>query len=79
MPLSPSHWRRLGWLLPLLGAASFAPLAPRPDYAGLYRDVAHLDVDTRREGDSLRFYLRLPAPAAIVEFGKAARRSRMAE
>ncbi|MBF9224344.1 GWxTD domain-containing protein [Hymenobacter ruricola] len=64
MPLSSFHWRRLGWLLPLLCAA-FAPLAPRPDYAGLYRDVAHLDVDTRREGDSLRLYLRLPAPARL--------------
>ena len=42
-----------------------APLAPRPDYAGLYRDAAHLDVDTRREGDSLRFYLLLPAPARL--------------
>ena len=60
----PSHrWHRLGWLLPLLCA--FAPLASRPDYAGLYRDAPHLDVDTRREGDSLRFYLRLPAPARL--------------
>ena len=42
-----------------------APLAPRPDYAGLYYDAAHLDVDTRREGDSLRLYLRLPAPARL--------------
>ncbi|MDO7851247.1 GWxTD domain-containing protein [Hymenobacter convexus] len=64
MPLRSSHWLCLGWLLPLL-CVSFAPLAPRPDYAGLYRDVAHLDVDTRREGDSLRFYLRLPAPARL--------------
>jgi GWxTD domain-containing protein len=44
---------------------AFAPLATRPDYAGLYRDAPHLDVDTRREGDSLRFYLRLPAPARL--------------
>ena len=59
-------WRRLGWLLSLLGAAlAFAPLAPRPDYAGLYRDGPRLEVDTRREGDSLRFYLRLPAPARL--------------
>ncbi|WP_201979790.1 GWxTD domain-containing protein [Hymenobacter rubidus] len=56
-------WLRLGWLLPLLCAA--APLAPRPDYAGLYRDAPHLEVDTRREGDSLRLYLRLPAPARL--------------
>ncbi|GAC1370218.1 MAG: hypothetical protein NVSMB30_08690 [Hymenobacter sp.] len=40
-------------------------LAPRPDYAGLYRDGPHLDVDTRREGDSVRFYLRLPLPAHL--------------
>ena len=40
-----------------------APLAPRPDYAGLYRDGPRLEVDTRREGDSLRCYLYLPAPA----------------
>ncbi|WP_210516898.1 GWxTD domain-containing protein [Hymenobacter terricola] len=60
----PRFWRRLGWLLPLLCAA-FIPLAPRPDYAGLYRDAPHLDVDTRREGDSLRLYLRLPAPARL--------------
>ncbi|GAB3297767.1 hypothetical protein GCM10027511_12750 [Hymenobacter humi] len=46
-----------------LGA--FAPLAPRPDFAGLYRDGPHLEVDTRREGDSLRFYLHLPAPARL--------------
>jgi GWxTD domain-containing protein len=65
MPLPPRFWLlRLGWLLPLLCAA-FAPLAPRPDYAGLYRDTPHLDVDTRREGDSLRLFLRLPAPARL--------------
>ena len=62
--LHPSRfWFHLSWLLPLLCA--FAPLAPRPDYAGLYRDTPHLDVDTRREGDSLRLYLRLPAPAHL--------------
>jgi GWxTD domain-containing protein len=48
-----------------LVGANRVPLAPRPDYAGLYRDAPHLDVDTRREGDSLRFYLRLPAPARL--------------
>ena len=42
-----------------------APLAARPDYAGLYRDGPRLDVDSRREGDSLRLYLRLPAPARL--------------
>jgi GWxTD domain-containing protein len=51
-------WCRLGWLLPLLTA--FAPVATKPDYAGLYRDAPQLLVDTRREGDSLRFYLRVP-------------------
>jgi GWxTD domain-containing protein len=64
MSLSPRLWPRLGWLLPLL-CASFAPLAPRPDYAGLYRDGPRLAVDTRREGDSLRLFLRLPAPARL--------------
>ncbi|MCC3153317.1 GWxTD domain-containing protein [Hymenobacter sp. BT770] len=57
------YWLCLAWLLPL--HCAFAPLAQRPDYAGLYRDGPHLDVDTRREGDSLRFYLRLPAPTRL--------------
>jgi GWxTD domain-containing protein len=57
-----SCWR-LSWLLPLLTA--FAPLAPRPDYAGLYRDGPQLQLDTRREGDSLRLYLRLPDATAL--------------
>ena len=63
MPFSLRSRFRVGWLLPLLCA--FAPLAPRPDYAGLYRDAPRLEVDTRREGDSVRFYLRLPAPARL--------------
>ncbi len=58
-----------GLLLLLAGSASLtrpaAPPAPRPDYAGLYRDAPALAVDTRREGDSLRLYLRLPAPAHL--------------
>ena len=62
MPFPSRFWHRLAWLLPLLAAT---PLAPRPDYAGLYRDGPRLDVDTRREGDSLRLYLRLPAPAHL--------------
>ena len=52
----------------LAGSLAFraAPLAtPRPDFAGLYRDVPRLELDTRREGDSLRLYLRLPAPARL--------------
>ena len=52
-------------ILLLLATAARAPLAPRPDYAGLYRDAPHLEVETRREGDSLRLYLRLPAPARL--------------
>ncbi|MBH8558518.1 GWxTD domain-containing protein [Hymenobacter negativus] len=52
-------------LLVVFVLTAFAPLAPRPDYAGLYRDAPHLDVDTRREDDSLRLYLRLPAPARL--------------
>ncbi|WP_072008489.1 GWxTD domain-containing protein [Hymenobacter sp. IS2118] len=63
MPFSSRFLLRFGWLLPLLGA--FAPLAPRPDFAGLYRPGPRLEVDTRREGDSLRLYLRLPAPARL--------------
>ena len=50
---------------PSTHSASRAPLAPRPDYAGLYRDGPRLEIDTRREGDSLRIYLRLPAPALL--------------
>lgn len=45
--------------------AGHPPSTPRPDYAGLYRDGPHLALDTRREGDSLRLYLRLPAPARL--------------
>ncbi|MBF9236284.1 GWxTD domain-containing protein [Hymenobacter sp. BT683] len=59
------------WLL-LVASGGFgfkgagrAPLVPRPDFAGLYRPGARLEVDTRREGDSLRLYLRLPAPARL--------------
>ena len=44
---------------------AFAPLTPRPDFAGLYRNAPHLEVDTRREGDSLRLYLHLPGPARL--------------
>ncbi|WP_426058659.1 GWxTD domain-containing protein [Hymenobacter sp. B1770] len=44
---------------------AYVPQAARPDYAGLYREGPRLEVDTRREGDSLRVYLRLPAPARL--------------
>ncbi|MBD2770130.1 GWxTD domain-containing protein [Hymenobacter sp. BT664] len=52
----------------LVATAAKAPRAPqavRPDYAGLYREGPRLEVDSRREGDSLRLYLRLPAPARL--------------
>ena len=52
-------------LLATAARPAHAPLAPRPDFAGLYRDAPQLAVDTRREGDSLRLYLRLPAPARL--------------
>ena len=48
-----------------ISTAALAPRASRPDYAGLYRDGPRMEVDTRREGDSLRFYVRLPAPARL--------------
>ncbi|GAA4042977.1 hypothetical protein GCM10022409_31150 [Hymenobacter glaciei] len=63
MPSPSRLWYCLGGLLPLLAAAPLA--TPRPDFAGLYRDAPALTVDTRREGDSLRLYLRLPAPARL--------------
>jgi GWxTD domain-containing protein len=46
--------------------AAFAPAAPRPDYAGLYRDQPRLRLDTRREGDSLRLYLQVPAATQLL-------------
>ena len=56
----------LGLLLTTVAAQHVrAPLVPRPDFAGLYRDVPALTVDTRREVDSLRLYLHLPAPARL--------------
>ncbi|MDQ2794416.1 MAG: GWxTD domain-containing protein, partial [Bacteroidota bacterium] len=63
MPSPSPRWYRLGGLLPLLAAAPLA--TPRPDFAGLYRDAPALTVDTRREGDSLRLYLHLPAPTHL--------------
>ena len=60
----------LGSLL-LAGNGGFSQLqrapqaTPRPDFAGLYRDAPALALDARREGDSLRLYLRLPAPARL--------------
>jgi len=57
---------RVRLLLPaLLLLSASRPLAPRPDYAGLYRDGPRLEVDTRREGDSMRLLLRLPEAARL--------------
>ena len=47
-------------LLPLAAAA-----ARPPDLAGLYRPGPRLLLDTRREADSLRLYLRLPDARAL--------------
>jgi GWxTD domain-containing protein len=53
----------LGWLLSGMAAAQSVP--PRPDFADLYRPVPnHLEVETRREGDSLRLLLNRPAGVA---------------
>lgn len=48
-------------LLATLLLTAFAPHAPRPDFAGLYRPGPRLELDARREADSLRVYLRVPA------------------
>lgn len=50
-------------LLPLL---ALLPAAPRPDFAGLYRDGPRLRLDTRREADSLRLYLQVPADTRLT-------------
>ncbi len=57
-------WQLALAVLPL--RAAVAQSLPRPDFAGLYRDVPRVMVDARREGDSLRLYVRLPAGAAAV-------------
>ena len=49
--------------LPLLG---LAPAARPPELAGLYRPGPRLLLDTRREADSLRLYLRLPDARALA-------------
>jgi GWxTD domain-containing protein len=59
-------------LLPLLAAAPAA--GPRPEFAGLYRpDSPRLQLDTRREGDSLRLLLRRTDGAAIGTDGRSIR------
>ncbi|GGG31049.1 hypothetical protein GCM10011378_04580 [Hymenobacter glacieicola] len=47
----------------LLGLGSSLPLAaaPRRDFAAQYRPDRRIVVDTRREGDSVRLYLRFPS------------------
>ncbi len=57
-------WKLVLAALPL--RAAVAQSLPRPDFAGLYRDVPRVMADARREGDSLRVYVRLPAGALAV-------------
>ncbi|MBT9391835.1 GWxTD domain-containing protein [Hymenobacter sp. NST-14] len=47
-------------LLLFLVLAAAAAAAPRRDFATQYRPERRIAVDTRREGDSLRVYLRFP-------------------
>ncbi len=57
------------WELALTGLSlqlAVAQSLPHPDFAGLYRDVPRVMVETRREGDSLRLYVRLPAGGGAV-------------
>ncbi|GAA4005998.1 hypothetical protein GCM10022408_17210 [Hymenobacter fastidiosus] len=48
----------LGFLL--LGRAELTAAGPRRDFAGLYNAQRRLQLDTRREADSLHFYLLFP-------------------
>ncbi len=57
-------WKLALAALPLQLAVAQA--LPGPNFAGLYRDVPRVMADARREGDSLRLYVRLPAGAAEV-------------
>ncbi|MFD2787465.1 GWxTD domain-containing protein [Hymenobacter rubripertinctus] len=52
--------RHIAALLLLLLTASTLYAAPRRDFATQYRPERRIAVDTRREGDSLRVYLRFP-------------------
>ncbi|GAB3287562.1 hypothetical protein GCM10027348_02330 [Hymenobacter tenuis] len=52
-------------LLLSLGTALGLTAAPRRDFASQYRPGRRIMVDTRREGDSLRIYLRFPTRASI--------------
>lgn len=71
--------RFLSWTLALaapclvvLPLAAGAQALPRPDFAGLYRDVPRVMLDVRREVDSLRLYVRLPAGTAVGQLRVAA-------
>ncbi|AWM33413.1 GWxTD domain-containing protein [Hymenobacter nivis] len=71
--------RFLSWALALaapclaaLPLAAGAQALPRPDFAGLYRDVPRVMLDVRREVDSLRLYVRLPAGTAVGQLRVAA-------
>ncbi len=59
-PPVKNYWPLL--LLTLLSYSSFSSVlaAPRRDFAGQYRAERRVGLDTRREGDSLRLYLRFP-------------------
>jgi len=60
--------RNLASLLLLLLTLLIAGLlqaAPRRDFANQYRPGRTIEVDTRREGDSLRVYLRFPNRSAL--------------
>ncbi|UOQ78329.1 GWxTD domain-containing protein [Hymenobacter sp. 5516J-16] len=54
-------------LFTLLSLGSSLPLAaaPRRDFAAQYRPDRRIVIDTRREGDSVRLYLRFPSAAQI--------------
>ncbi|MEJ7661701.1 MAG: hypothetical protein WKG07_20045 [Hymenobacter sp.] len=69
--VQPGMNRFLSWApgcpcLAVLPLAAGAQALPRPDFAGLYRDVPRVMLDVRREGDSLRLYVRLPAALGAV-------------
>lgn len=48
-----------------LGSALCLQAAPRRDFATQYRPERRIIIDTRREGDSVRFYLRFPNTTLI--------------
>jgi GWxTD domain-containing protein len=50
----------------LLSAAALA--GPRRDFAGQYNPARRIQVDTRREADSVRFYLRFPDGSVLSRY-----------